>query len=372
MLCADFLPGGFMKKVLLTGGGTAGHVTPNIALMPYLESMGFEISYMGSYNGVEKSLIEGLGIEYTGIDSGKLRRYLSLQNLKDPFHVYRGFREADRYMKAASVDVVFSKGGFVAVPVVYAAHKNHIPVIIHESDLSPGLANKLCIGKADMVCYSFPETGKLLEKAPNKMCTGLPVRDLLLSGSRKKGLEFCGFSDDKPVLMSIGGSLGSVRVNEAVRASLPMLLEKFNVIHLCGKGKVDESINRPGYVQYEYINEELPDLYAAADIMISRAGSNVIHEIVSLKKPSVLIPLDLNASRGDQIENAQSFKNQGFCEILREADLTEASLYETAEQVYENRTSYIEAMSSSHQANSAKNIAKLIASMVKEPNGSTD
>lgn len=352
-----------MKKVLLTGGGTAGHVTPNIALMPYLEDLGFEISYMGSYTGIEKSLIEELGIPYTGIDSGKLRRYLSLQNLKDPFHVLRGFQEAERYMKKDRPDVVFSKGGFVAVPVVYAAHKEKIPVVIHESDLSPGLANKLCIGKADIICYSFPETQPLLKNAKKAVCTGLPVRDELLAGDREKALAFCGFSGDKPILMTIGGSLGSVRVNEAVRSALPKLLEKFNIIHLCGKGKVDESISFPGYVQYEYINEELPDLYAAADVLISRAGSNVIHEIVSLKKPSILIPLDLNASRGDQIENAQSFKKQGFCEVLREADLTDDSLYETVNSVYENRASYIKAMENSHQANSAKTISGIIASL---------
>ena len=355
-----------MKKVLLTGGGTAGHVTPNIALMPYLEQLGFEISYMGSYTGVEKGLIEELGVPYTGIDSGKLRRYLSLQNLKDPFHVYRGFREANNYMHKNRPDVVFSKGGFVAVPVVYAAHKNHIPVVIHESDLSPGLANKLCVGKADIVCYSFPETkDKLSCDESKKVCTGLPGRDVLLGGDKEKGLAFCGFADDKPVLMTIGGSLGSVRVNEAVRASLPLLLEKFNVIHLCGKEKVDESIDLAGYVQYEYINEELPDLYAAADVLISRAGSNVIHEIVSLKKPSILIPLDLNASRGDQIENALSFKNQGFCEVLREADITEASLAKLVNEVYENADRYIAAMAASHQTDSAKKIADIIAGAVK-------
>ena len=350
-----------MKKVLLTGGGTAGHVTPNIALMPYLKELGFEISYMGSYNGIEKSLIEELDVPYTGIDSGKLRRYMSLQNLKDPFHVLRGFQEAERYMKKNRPDVVFSKGGFVAVPVVYAAHKEKIPVIIHESDLSPGLANKLCIGKADIACYSFPETEGAMKNAKESICTGLPVRDELLKGDRKKGLEFCGFEEEKPSLMIIGGSLGSVKVNEFVRAALPQLLENFNVIHLCGRDKVDESISYPGYIQFEYINEELPDLYAAADVLISRAGSNVIHEIVSLKKPSILIPLDLNASRGDQIENAQSFKKQGFCEVLREAEITRDTLYETVNSVYKNRSSYIEAMENSHQANSAKTIADLIA-----------
>lgn len=354
-----------MKKVLLTGGGTAGHVTPNIALMPYLEKQGFEISYMGSYSGIEKNLIEELGIPYTGIDSGKLRRYFSVQNLKDPYHVFHGYREAKAYMKKNRPDVVFSKGGFVAVPVVFAAKKNKIPIVVHESDLSPGLANRLCIKKADVVCYSFPETEALLTKAKSKVCTGLPVRDELMAGDKKKGLAFCGLEEGKPVLMVIGGSLGSVKVNEAVRSALPKLLKRFNVIHLCGKEKVDESVKYPGYVQFEYINEELPDLYAAADVLISRAGSNVIHEIVSLKKPSILIPLDLDASRGDQIENANSFKKQGFCEVLREADLSDEKLCAMVNSVYDDRAQYIEAMEASHQMKAAEKIAEIIARTAK-------
>lgn len=350
-----------MKKVLLTGGGTAGHVTPNIALVPYLKEKGFEVSYIGSYNGIEKTLIEDLGIPYTGIDSGKLRRYMSLQNLKDPYHVYRGFREADNYMKKNRPDVVFSKGGFVAVPVVFAAKKNKIPVVIHESDLSPGLANKLCIPKANVVCYSFPETAEYLKNVSSAVCTGLPVRDELKCGSREKGLALCGFSDEKPVLMIIGGSLGSAKVNEAVRNALPLLIENFRIAHICGKGKTDPAADRPAYKQFEYVNEELADIYAAADILISRAGANVSYEIATLKKPAIFIPLDLNASRGDQIQNAASFKKRGFCEVLREADLTSDSLSDLVNKVYKNRASYIEAMSSSDQLDCSLKIAQIIS-----------
>lgn len=350
-----------MKQVLMTGGGTAGHVTPNIAIMPYLKKMGFEISYMGSYNGIEKSLIEKLNIPYTGIDSGKLRRYLSLQNLKDPYHVLRGVREAENYMKNHRPDVVFSKGGFVAVPVVFAAKKYKIPVVIHESDLSMGLANKLCVPSADVICYSFPETAVQIKTRKRTVCTGLPVRDELQSGESQKGLELCGFSDTKPVLMVIGGSTGSVRINEAVRDSLPNLLDTFQVLHLCGKGKTDTDITLSGYRQFEYLGDELKDAYAAADLIISRAGSNVVHEIAALKKPAILIPLDLNASRGDQIQNAESFRKRGFCEVLREVSLTDETLCETINRVYQNRASYITAMESSPHSESAKTIAEIIA-----------
>ena len=208
-----------MPKILLTGGGTAGHVTPNIALIPYLKEKGFEIEYMGSYEGIEKELIEKEGIPYTGIDSGKLRRYLSLQNLKDPAHIIHGFKEAKDYIKQARPDVLFSKGGFVAVPVVFAAAACHIPVVIHESDLTPGLANKLCIPKADKICFNFPESEKYLKG--KGIHTGLPIRRELFKGSANRGLITCDFTSEKPVLMVIGGSLGSLNINNAVRAALP-------------------------------------------------------------------------------------------------------------------------------------------------------
>ena len=249
-----------MKKIVLTGGGTAGHVTPNIALIPELKKAGYEIYYIGSYEGIEKKLIEKLGIPYYGISSGKLRRYIDLKNISDPFKVLKGFAQARKLLKKIKPDVVFSKGGFVSVPVVVAAKSRKIPCIIHESDMTPGLANKICIPCAVRVCTNFPETLKHLP-AEKAVLTGSPIREELFKGDKEKGLKFCGFDNSKPVILIIGGSLGAVAVNNAVRGILTELLKKFQVIHLCGKGKKDDSlVGTKGYVQYEYISEELPDL----------------------------------------------------------------------------------------------------------------
>ena len=257
-----------MKKIVLTGGGTAGHVTPNIALIPGLKRMGYEIHYIGSYDGIEKKLIEDIGIPYTGISSGKLRRYMSAKNFTDPFRVLKGYSEAKSFMKSYRPDVVFSKGGFVSVPVVLAAKKYKIPVIIHESDMTPGLANKLSIPSATKVCHNFPETAEYLPKG-KAVLTGSPIRAELLNGYSEKGLAMCGFKNDKPVIMVIGGSLGAVAVNNAVREALPELLKSFHIVHLCGKGKMDSSLeNTEGYKQFEYIKDELKDLFAMSDIII--------------------------------------------------------------------------------------------------------
>lgn len=352
-----------MTRVLLTGGGTAGHVTPNIALIPYLKEMGYEIEYMGSYDGIEKELIEKEGIPYTGIDSGKLRRYLSVQNLKDPAHILHGVREAKAYMKEKKPDVIFSKGGFVAVPVIFAAAAYHIPIVIHESDLTPGLANKLCIPKADKICFNFPESEKYLKG--KGIHTGLPIRAELFEGSANRGLITCDFTSTKPVLMVIGGSLGSLNVNNAVREALPKLLEKFQIVHICGEGKMDPSFEGTrGYRQYEYVSEELRDFIAMSDVIISRAGANVICEIQALKKPAVLIPLGTNASRGDQILNARSFENRGFSEVLLEEDMNTETLLEKVNKVFDERDRYIAAMEAAGNADAARIIAEIIASMV--------
>lgn len=349
-----------MKKIVLTGGGTAGHVTPNIALIPGLKRMGYEIRYIGSYDGIEKKLIEDIGIPYTGISSGKLRRYMSAKNFTDPFRVLKGYSEAKSFMKSYRPDVVFSKGGFVSVPVVLAAKKYKIPVIIHESDMTPGLANKLSIPSATKVCHNFPETAEYLPKG-KAVLTGSPIRAELLKGDSEKGLAMCGFKNDKPVIMVIGGSLGAVAVNNAVREALPELLKSFHIVHLCGKGKMDSSLeNTEGYKQFEYIKDELKDLFAMSDIIISRAGANAICEISALKKPSILIPLSANASRGDQILNANSFKKQEFSEVIEEENLTTKLLTDTVFSVYENRQKYIDAMEKSGQHNGVKIILELI------------
>ncbi|MBR1758079.1 MAG: undecaprenyldiphospho-muramoylpentapeptide beta-N-acetylglucosaminyltransferase [Lachnospiraceae bacterium] len=349
-----------MKKIVLTGGGTAGHVTPNIALLPRLKEEGYEVSYIGSKAGMERALIEELGIPYTGIDTGKLRRYFDLKNLTDPFRVVNGFAEATRALKAIRPDVVFSKGGYVAVPVVMAAARLHIPVIIHESDMTPGLANRLCIPRATKVCANFPETLHNLP-ADKAVLTGTPIRQELFAGKKEAGLSFCGFTDEKPVLMVIGGSLGSAIVNDAIRSILPSLLEKFQVVHLCGKDKVDESlVGTPGYVQYEYIKAELADLFAASDIVVSRAGANAICELLALHKPNILIPLGADKSRGDQILNANSFEKQGFSYVLLEENVTPESLKTAIKEVFEERDTYIHAMAHSGQGNAIETIVGLV------------
>lgn len=349
-----------MKKIVLTGGGTAGHVTPNIALIPALKKAGYDIEYIGSYEGIEKKLIEDINIPYHPISSGKLRRYFDPKNFTDPFKVIKGYFQASKLIKKIKPDIVFSKGGFVSVPVVLAAKRRHVPAIIHESDITPGLANKICIPCATKICANFPETINHLPEG-KAVLTGSPIRDELFHGDKIKGLDFCGFSSNKPVIMIMGGSLGSVALNNAVRSILPELLKDFQIIHLCGKGKTDTSLNNTkGYVQYEYIKDELRDLLSCANLVISRAGANAICELLALKKPNILIPLSAASSRGDQILNANSFKKQGFSYVLEEENLTDESLMKAIKDVYTNRETYINNMASSTTKDSISLIVDLI------------
>lgn len=353
-----------MKKIILTGGGTAGHVTPNLALLPALQKEGFEIRYIGSYNGIERRLMEEAGIPYDGISSGKLRRYFDVKNFSDPLRVLKGYAESLKLIRKYKPDVLFSKGGFVAVPVVLAAKHYKVPVIIHESDMTPGLANKICIPSAKKVCCNFPETLKYLPE-DKAVLTGSPIREELLSGDRLSGLQYAHLSADLPVILVIGGSLGSVTVNQAVRSILPELLEKFQVIHICGKGNLDESlIGTKGYVQYEYVDKPLRHLFAAADLVISRAGANSICEILALRKPNILIPLSAAASRGDQILNAKSFAAQGFSTLLQEEELTAETLRWAIDDTYQNRQTFMDKMAESHLNNAIETIMGLIRDCV--------
>lgn len=349
-----------MKRIVFTGGGTAGHVTPNIALFPKLKELGYDIHYIGSYEGIEKRLIEDYHIPYYGISTGKLRRYFDPKNFSDPFRVIKGFAEAKKTLKTLKPDVVFSKGGFVSVPVVRAAAALKIPCIIHESDMTPGLANKLCIPVATKICCNFPETLKDLphDKA---ILTGSPVREELLRGNRERGMEMCGFNSSKPIIMVIGGSLGAAGINTLVREALPQLLADYQIVHICGKEKIDNLLlNKEGYKQFEYVKDDLKHLFAMADIVISRAGANAICELLMLRKPALLIPLPTHASRGDQILNAQSFESQGFSMVADEEYLTGATLVEKVHELYFTRQSYIDAMQNSSQRNSIDTIIKLI------------
>lgn len=355
-----------MKKIILTGGGTAGHVTPNIALMPKLKELGYEIYYIGSYNGIEKGLIEKQNIPYYGISSGKLRRYFDPKNFSDPFKVLKGYAQARSLMHKLKPDIVFSKGGFVSVPVVMAAKHAKIPAIIHESDITPGLANKLAIPSASKVCCNFPETLAHLPEG-KAIVTGSPIRSELLTGSREKAYTYTGFNLDKPVILIIGGSLGSQVINEAVRRLLPKLLPTYQIIHLCGKGNLDPTLHHmDGYVQYEYVTDELADLFAVADLVISRAGANAICELQALCKPNILIPLSKAASRGDQILNANSFEKQGFSYVIEEENLTEQTLLEGISAVWKKKDTYIHAMKESQKMDAIETITKLIEHLRKK------
>ena len=338
-----------MKKIVLTGGGSAGHVTPNLALAAELERRGWQLLYIGSHDGMEKAVVEDAGLPYRSIATGKLRRYLSLKNLTDPFRVIKGIGDAKKILKEEQPALVFAKGGFVSLPVVKAAKKLGIPAFLHESDMTPGLANKLCFKDATRVFCNFPETLASLP-AGKSFVSGCPIREELGSGSREAALAFTGLSGEKPVLLQIGGSLGASALNDLLRESLPALLPHFDVIHLCGKGKLDESVNYPGYVQYEFISQELKDLFALTDIVLSRSGANAICELLYLQKPALLVPLPLSASRGDQILNARSFEKQGFSKMIEQEELTSERLVQELLQLYEEREKYRTAMQNSNQS----------------------
>lgn len=325
-------------RILFTGGGTAGHVTPNIALIRRLQKEGWQIDYIGSKDGIERELIGALpGVSYHAVDSGKLRRYFSWKNFTDPFRVIAGMVEARHIIKTVKPDVIFSKGGFVSVPVVMAAGKT--PVVAHESDYTPGLANRIACRFADTVCVTFSDTEKHIT-GRRAVHTGTPIRPELYDGDEQRALAFTGFEGKKPVLLIMGGSSGAQRLNELVREALPRLTPVFDIIHLCGKGKVDESAALEGYRQYEYIGEELPDLFALADIVLSRAGANAVFEFLALAKPAVLVPLPLSASRGDQIQNARYFEKKGYAIMVDQDTATADTLADAVAHLFENRMEY--------------------------------
>lgn len=348
-----------MKTIVLTGGGTAGHVTPNIALIPFLQEEGWDIQYIGSKNGIEKELIEKENIPYYGISSGKLRRYASAENLKDPFKVIKGLFDAYSILKKVKPNVVFSKGGFVTVPVVLAAKLLGIPVIIHESDITPGLANKIASKGAEMICVNFPETLKYV--GSKGILTGTPIRQALFEGRAEEGRKLCGFEDHKPVLLMMGGSLGAVKINNCLREALDHLQKDFNIVHICGKNNVDTSLSQTkGYYQVEYVGDELPHLFAVADLMLSRAGANALAEIVALKIPNLLVPLSKATSRGDQILNANSMKQQGYSLVLEEEELTRESLISHIYELYENRETYKTAMQTAMDTSGTEKVMEQI------------
>lgn len=353
-----------MKKIIMTGGGTAGHVNPNLALMPKLKQLSYEIKYIGSREGIEKEIVEKVKIPYFPIASGKLRRYFDLKNISDPFKVGAGFFQSLAILRREKPDIVFSKGGFVSVPVVAAARFLKIPVLAHESDLTPGLANRLASRFVDKLLVTFPDTvAKIGEKA---ILVGSPIREDLFRGDAELAKKNAGFTEDRPVLLVMGGSIGSVKINTSLRRILPELLQTFNVIHLCGKNNLDERLmNTPGYKQYEYVVDEMKDILNAADLIVSRAGANSIFEFLALRKPNLLIPLSMSSSRGDQIENAASFLKNGYSMVLNEENVNDVSLKMSIERLYEEREEFINAMRLSELGSATDKIIELIEKYAK-------
>ncbi|PRR82814.1 undecaprenyldiphospho-muramoylpentapeptide beta-N-acetylglucosaminyltransferase [Clostridium vincentii] len=352
-------------KIIMTGGGTAGHVTPNLALVPSLKKNGFEVSYIGSKDGIEKEIIKNEKIPYYEISSGKLRRYFDFKNISDPFKVLKGILDARKILSKEKPDIIFSKGGFVAVPVVIAASMKKIPVICHESDITPGLANKIAAPFSDKVCVTFRESLQYI-KGNKGVLTGSPIREEIFKGSRLKGFDICGFTGKKEVLFVMGGSLGSKVINDVIRENLDELINEWDIIHICGKGNIDNKfINVVGYLQFEYVSEDLPHLMAVADYIVSRAGANSIFEFLALKKPTLLIPLSRKASRGDQILNANSFEKEGYSLVLEEEDISKESFIRKIKELKENKRKLIKNMSQGKDKVGNDAVVQVILHVVK-------
>ena len=347
-----------MKTIVLTGGGTAGHVTPHLALIPKLKEAGYDIHYIGSA-GIERGLMENQPLTFHTVQSGKLRRYFDWKNLTDPFRVVWGAIQSIRLIGKIKPDVCFSKGGFVAVPVVIGCWVHRVPVLAHESDLTPGLANRISARFAKKVAATFPECAEAL--APKGVLTGTPLRPELFLGEREKGLQLAGFQGSKPVLLMMGGSQGAQSLNKALREALPRILPHMDVLHLCGKGNMDESLKgTPGYFQTEFLSGSLPDALACADLVLSRAGANALCEFAALKKPMLLIPLPLSSSRGDQILNAKSYGGRGLANVLPQEDLTADTLVRALEKLANDAPKLREALANEPAADGTEAVLRLI------------
>lgn len=352
--------------IVLTGGGTAGHVTPNLALLDILYANDWDVSYIGSINGVEKDIIAASSIPYYKIRCGKLRRYFSWQNFLDPFNLLIGIVQAYNILRKLKANIIFSKGGFVSLPVVIAGFLRRIPVVIHESDMTPGLANKLSFPFASKICLNFAETKKYIKYKQNLEVTGTPLRQFLFDGSKQKGLALCGFNEDKACMLIIGGSQGSGVINKAIRDNLDKLTANYNIIHICGKNNLARDLqNNHGYYQIEYANQEIADLFAASDIVISRAGANSLCELLALKKPHILIPLSSKSSRGDQIHNANYFAKQGISTVIDEDNLNLVSILEAIKNCELHKMTSIEKMNELHLSSGSKVIFNILLNLVK-------
>lgn len=355
------------NKIIFTGGGSAGHVIPNLVLIKKFQQENWDINYIGSQTGIEREIITKINIPYHSIATGKLRRYCSLQNFIDPFKIVFGIIQAFNLIRNLKPNVIFSKGGFVAFPVVIASWVNRIPVVIHEADLTIGLTNKLCFPFATKICISFPETIEQIKNKNKVIVTGIPIRKDFFYGDIKRGKDICGFTSSKKILLVFGGSLGADPINKVIRELLPKIIEKFQVVHVCGEGKIDLNYNYNDYKQFSYLYEDFPRILAAADLVISRSGANTIYELIVLHKPNILIPLTKTSSRGDQISNAEYCVRNGFSEMILQEQLTTDLLLQKIELVEKNSDNIIAEIKKFNILDSTKLIYNIVEQIKNKP-----
>ncbi len=342
-----------MKKIVLTGGGTAGHVMPNIALLPFLRD--FEIHYIGSA-GMEKELMKNEKVIFHEIPSVKLIRSLTLKNFLIPFKLTDAVEKAKKTLEQINPAVIFSKGGFVGLPTALGKDKA-TPLVLHESDMTPGLANKIVKNKCDIFLTSFD-----CIKGKNVLCTGSAIRQSIYGGNSSKARSECGFSkNDKPYLLIFGGSLGAKRINERIFSELDALCSKYNVIHVVGKGNKND-MKRQNYRQVEFLRD-IENYFALADFVLSRGGSNSLFELIALEKPTLCIPLPKKSSRGDQLDNAEYFRKRGCIEVLQEHEMTTVSVLSALNRLERNQKNLRENMRKlSPVIDGTKKIAEIIIS----------
>ncbi len=329
-------------RVLMVGGGSAGHVIPAIPVIAALKARGDSVAFVGTYSGLEAQLLADAGVDFYPISAGKLRRYFSWQNFTDLFRIARGCWQAFWLLGRVKPDVVFSKGGFVSFPVALASWLRRKPLVAHESDLTPGLANRLVLPFADALCVSFADTHP--PAGVRMVHTGTPLRAAILEGNAAAGRSALDLAPDRPLLIVTGGSLGADALNAVVHDAAPQLVTRFHVLHVCGAGKLSE-LELDGYEQREYVDAGWGDLMAAADLVVSRAGANALFELLALRKPNVLVPLSAKASRGDQLDNAAFAERSGYSEVVHEEALDAETLLTAVDRVWAERERRIEAMS---------------------------
>ena len=339
-----------MSTIVVTGGGTAGHIMPHIVLKPHLDKHFGKVVYIGSKNGMEKDIVKKHGgFEFYEIETVKLDRSKILKNLLIPFKFFKGKKQAKKILKQVRPAIVFSKGGYVALPVVSAAKSLKIPIVAHESDLSMGLANRLSKNKCSCICTTFEQTAKHIGK--KGVYTGSPI-SIKINNIQKP-------DTNKPILLVTGGSLGSRAINQVVWNSINELCKTFYVIHQVGKDNLNPNIKNADYKQIEFAGD-LASLIKQADIVVSRAGSNTIFELATYHKPMLLIPLPKGASRGDQMDNAKYFESLGYARVLLQENLNTQSLVTELNTLLTNKQKYISTLKNANLPNGTEKILNMI------------